>query len=547
MRNRLTTLGRIGRAAAAAALTVGVGLVPATPAHAALKDKDLASSMHGALETQAVTVGNGALSLLVDPGTAYAYSTFDRDDYGEDSVSYTMTARGANLNLGTIAYAVLWAPPTCSPSQNVPCVLSGGYDSHGLNTGLHEAKGFPGYAEALYPPPPPEDGASQERVYKCVVNKDGPGSPPGNGEAQTICKTNDGNGVPMTAWAETLADEYTSRGFSRAAGFDLGVLAVNGSESRSVVQAIGEGKLQTTGYSNVNGISLLGGWIRIDNVHSEASIVSTDAGVDSRNSSSSCTFAGLTVANQRFADDGSDFADPRMQAALDQIAAATQYKVELIKPTADPVAQVDDGKFYTACSGFQVKFTDLHTQAPVPVCFPSTPDPAIPKCVPALGNREEFAFGRISAQQSVNENPTFDDLTGGLDELDTTGGGDFGSGAAVGGGDLGGSDLGGGGAALDSSSGIGTDLSGGGLGTDSIGSSSSSGAGSSGRSRKSVATGSSGSSYDVGGGEEPYDLKTIGTLTAVSGGGLFFAVLALMGVVNALAGGRPFKMPGFGG
>ena len=111
--------------------------------------------MHGAVETQAVTLGNGAAALLVDPGTAYAYSTLDRDDYGGGSVSYTMTARGANLNLGTIAYAVIWAAPSCDQkadpnAPNVPCVMSGGATGT-PDTGLEDAAGFPGYAEALYP------------------------------------------------------------------------------------------------------------------------------------------------------------------------------------------------------------------------------------------------------------------------------------------------------------------------------------------------------------------------------------------------------------
>ncbi|MDQ1438664.1 MAG: hypothetical protein QOK43_2293 [Acidimicrobiaceae bacterium] len=545
MRSSSTALGR---SVAAGLLAVGFAVAMGPTDAGALSAKEVPTSMHGAVETQAVTVGNGALSLLVDPGTAYAYSTLDRDDYGQDSVSYTMTARGANVNLGTIAYAVLWAPPSCD-TNNVPCFLSGSKDPHMPNTGLHEAKGFPGYAEALYPPPPASDAASQERVYKCIVNKDGPGSPPGNGQAQDICKTSDS--VPMSAWAETLADDYAAKGFSRAAGFDLGVLAVRGSESRSEVRAVGDGKVRSFGYSNVSGISVLGGYIRIDNVYSQATIVSSDAGVDAKKSSSSCSFTGLSVAGQYFGNDAAGLADPRLQSALDQVAAATKYKVELIPPAHSDVTQVDDGKFTTGCAGFQMKFTDLHDQAPVPGgCVPFTPPEGVPQCVPALGNREEFSFGRISTQQAVNEFPTSDGLgVGGLD--DVTGGGDFGSGAGgAGAGSVSGSDAGSlagaGGSGLGSDL-AGADASGAGSGlADAAGSGSGSGSG--GRSgRQAVSSGPGAGDYAVGlGAQKGLDTKLIGAMTAAGGAGLLIGVLALIGVVNALAAGRRFRWPGFG-
>jgi hypothetical protein len=329
MRRSVLTSVRLAAAVlvtgASACLGIGVGASGA----GALTDKDIPPSMHGAVETQAVTVGNGALSLLVDPGTAYAYSTLDRDDYGDNSVNFSMTARGANLNLGTIAYAVIWAPPSCGDTKNGPCVLSGGYSPGAPNTGLHEAKGFPGYAEALYPPPPEGDGGSQERVYKCVVNKDGEGSPPTGGSAQEVCKQS--NSLPLTAWAETVAAEYRSTGFSRAEGFDAaGVLAVRGSESLSDVQPLGGGKVRSTGYSNVSGISVLGGAIRIDNVYSTATVVSSEAGVVPRESSSSCTFSGLTVAGQSFGTDLSQLANPGLQKALDQVATQTGYKAAVL-------------------------------------------------------------------------------------------------------------------------------------------------------------------------------------------------------------------------
>src|SRR5687768_1240326 len=127
MRRTLKRLVRLGAVAAVAPLALGFTAVAAMALEAEAPPDappDLPKSLHGAVETQAFTDGNGALALFVDPGTAYAYSTLDRDDYGGGSTSYTMTARGANLNLGTIALAVVWAAPDCSGDGNSSCHLS---------------------------------------------------------------------------------------------------------------------------------------------------------------------------------------------------------------------------------------------------------------------------------------------------------------------------------------------------------------------------------------------------------------------------------------
>src|SRR2546423_6837050 len=91
----------------------------------------LPKSLHGAVETKAFTVGTVAPplvpavgSVLLDPGPAYAYSTLDRDDYGEGNVNYAMTARGANMDPGTIGAAASWAPANCDdPNAPLPCAL----------------------------------------------------------------------------------------------------------------------------------------------------------------------------------------------------------------------------------------------------------------------------------------------------------------------------------------------------------------------------------------------------------------------------------------
>jgi hypothetical protein len=485
---------------------------------------DLASSLHGAVETQAVTLGNGAAALLVDPGTAYAYSTIDRDDYGEGSVSFTMTARGANLNLGVIPYSVVWAAPECRAEYDGPnfACVSSGQIAPGMapNLGLHEAKGFPAYAEALYPPPPADSGqAAQDRVYKCIVNKDGPGAPPSNGVAGTVCKTSDG--VPLTAWAEAIGEEYRATGFSRAAGFDLGLVRVGNNESYSQVVPIAGKKLVSEGYSVLQNISLLGGQITIDSVRSAARIVSSATGDPVR--SATCGFAGLKVQGQAISSDGSELPYEELKPMLDDIAESTGYLVEMIPPTL--VSSVIEGsKQFVSCTGFQVKFTDTHTDPPVPVCLPAPIDPSVPECVPALGNREELSFGRIVVQQSVNDGGSF--LGGaGDDLLDSVGGG------------------------LDSISGAGAealaDLSPtGSLGSDLLGAAGSL------PSNGSTAGGATGNGAGVASGPfqttaHTINSATVGALAAVSALAWIVAILVLVGVVNSLASGQRLRLPGF--
>jgi hypothetical protein len=549
MRRSLTTSIRV---VAATSIVAAMSVLGPVGRASAVSSAEVPKSMHGAVETQAITVGNGALSLLVDPGTAYAYSTLDRDDYGSGSVNYSMTARGANLNLGVIAYAVLWPAPDCV-AHNVTCFTSGEelhhdgspYTGPTPNVGIHEAKGFPLYAEALYPPPPDGGGADETHVYKCVLTKDGPGASPTFGQQDSLCKQSDS--VPMSAWAETVPDEYRSTGFSRAAGFDVGALAVRTSESTSDVRAIGGGKVRSFGSSNVQGISILNGLITIDSVKSTSTIISSVAGVDSDASSADCTFAGLSVLGQAQSFDSGQIANPQLQAALDQVAAQTGYKVEIIPPSQTDLAQVDEGKFVSGCSGLQIKFTDTHTAAPLlpcsPVAPPQPPPPPdgtpipnvyVPSCAPALGNREELSFGRISVQQAVQD-LSFDfggDQGVGAGEA-AVGGGDFaspsGGGAAVA--PTGGADFSGGGG------------SGGGLGGGSVasvgrGSGRASGSGS--RS----GSGRAGSLDYQTAAARPFNPKSIGEATAAAGVGLLVGSLALVGVVNALASGRRFRFPG---
>lgn len=513
MRSRAGALLAVATLLLAVASGLGLAVRAAVPT-------ELPSALHGAVETQAITAGNGALALFVDPGTAYAYSTLDRDDYGGGPPAFTMTARGATLNLGTIAYAVIWAAPDCS-IQNAPCVLSGGLGTP--NTGLHEAAGFPGYAEALYPPPPSSDGPSRERTYKCVVNKDAAGAAPSGGAAQDVCKQS--SSVPLSAWAEAVGEEVRATGFSRYAGFDAGVVKVANQESSSDVRPLEGGKLRSQGYSEVNGIDVLDGQVRIEQVRASASIVSgADGGAERQ---VACGFTGLSIAGQ--AVSLNELASGGAQPLLDAVEAATSFRVQIIPP-APPVNGVTEaGKQVAGCSGIKVFVTDLRNGSPVPVCLPASPDPAVPACVPGLGNRLELTFGSILTQQSVND---FGPIGGGADPtadlgtlVDASGGG---SGAA----------------GNDSVYGNGTVLSlndldapEGGL-TDVIGGDGLAPAGTGSDTGTSpLATASLAASSR--------NLALIGGLTAAAGVALLVGVLLLVGVVRSLALGTPLRLPGW--
>src|SRR5213082_4161626 len=131
----------------------------------------LPKSIHGAVETKAFTAGTvlpplvpKAGSILFDPGPAYAYATLDRDDYGEGNINYTMTARGANMDPGTIGAAASWAPANCDdPNAQLPCALrnptdpifnmkrEAGTPPAPGDIDMNTAAGWPAYAEALFP------------------------------------------------------------------------------------------------------------------------------------------------------------------------------------------------------------------------------------------------------------------------------------------------------------------------------------------------------------------------------------------------------------
>lgn len=387
----------------------------------------LPKSLHGAVETKAFTFGTvlpptvpAVGSVLLDPGPAYAYATLDRDDYGDGNVNFTMTARGANVDPGTIAAAAMWAAPNCDdPNAQLPCALrnpldpitdpkrESGTPAKQNDVDLHTAAGFPAYAEALFPDQP--GSPSRQRVYKCVVNKDANGAHPTMGQAQSVCHQG-GDSTPLTAWAEAVGDDIRSEGFSRAEGFAApGMFSVGPSESHSLVEPNADGSVHSTAYSTINSIDIGGGQIKIDQVRSEGDIQATSDKVV--NSSGSCTLSGLTIGGQRVQNaTGGEFDPSSIQPLLDGVEQATKLKVEIV-PTKPVVnATVEGSKHVVSCSGLHIAITDERTQSLVPVCSPASPPspppdsglPPAPQCVPPLGVRYELTFGTLSVQESVN-------------------------------------------------------------------------------------------------------------------------------------------------
>jgi hypothetical protein len=386
----------------------------------------LPKSLHGAVETKAFTFGTvlpplvpAVGSVLLDPGPAYAYSSLDRDDYGEGNVNFTMTARGANIDGGPIAGAAMWAPANCDdPNAQLPCALrnpmdpisdpkrkSGAPPKQG-DVGLETAAGFPLYAEALFPDQP-APAPSRQRVYKCLVNKDANGAQPTTGQAQTICKQG-GDSVPLTAWAEAVGDDIRSEGFSRAEGFaSPGMFSVGPSESHSFVKPETDGTLHSSAYSTINSIDIGGGQIRIDQVRSEGDIKATADQVVS--STGNCTLSGLTIGGQRVQQSSGNEIDPSgLKPLLDGVEQATKLRVEIVPPKPAQSTTVEGSKRVVSCAGLHIAITDERTQSLVPVCSPAAPPPPpppgqpLPQCVPPLGVRYELSFGTLSVQESVN-------------------------------------------------------------------------------------------------------------------------------------------------
>src|SRR5581483_9733747 len=283
-------------------------------------------------------------------------------------------------------------------------------------------------------------------------------------------------------------------------------------------------------------INLLGGMITIDHVRSEGTVVSTVDNVET--DTASCQVVGLNVLGTPYSTDAASLASPQLQAALDQIAAQTGYQVVIIPPTGPKLGQVDGGKHVAACDGLEMTFTDTHQQVvPLgavsselpPLCADAFIPQAPPVCVPALGLRQELSFGRLNVQQAVNAVSLLDlnqDL--GVPTVDV-GQPPAGTPATL-------AEAAGAGAAAASVPAA-TDS---GAGATAI--TPATGTGTVRRAARVPAAGTG--TYQVAAAHKPFNTRLIGGLTGAAVGALVLGVLFLIGVVNALASGRPLRLPG---
>jgi hypothetical protein len=384
--------------------------------------------------------------------------------------------------------------------------------------GLHNAAGFPGYAEALFPDQPGQP--SQQSVYKCVVNKDANGAAPTAGQAQTICQQG-GDSVPVTAWATAIKDQVKAEGFSRGLGFGApGAFSVGASESHALVTPEAGGVLHSTGYSTIKSIDIGGGQIHIDQVRSEADIKATADKLIS--ATGSCTMSGLVVGGQPVQQTtGGELPAQQLQPLLDGVQQATQLQVHIDPPTGVENITVEGSKRVVDCAGLRISITDLRSDTGV--CFPAPPPQpppdsglplTVPQCVPPLGTSYELSFGKISVQQSVNAFPSGAFDTGGA----TT---------AVEGVDL-------------SAPPVSADLGGIGAETPPIAAPPFS----------QTSTGPTRSSGNISNAAGPgfkflkANLATIAAWTAASAAGIALVVWLLMGVVNSISQGTRLRLPG---
>ena len=286
-----------------------------------------------------------------------------------------MTSRGAVGNPGTLAAAVLWA----APASTFPNCTSGDTACYLSPTGVHEAAGTPGYAEAIYPAFP--GSPDRTHVKKCIVNKDGNGANQTGGSLQAACAA---DAIPAYASADSDMDAGApyAHGFTRALGGEGGGLTVGGSDANADVRPDKAGNLVSKGYSHATGIDL-GGVVQLKAVSAEASVVAAPDNPTAKQISASCTFSGLSIAGNAVPADVAKSLDPKALKPFTDAAKGLGYSVTFIPPPPATVGRTPDGKFQASCTGLRVFIDDI--------------DPSS-----RTSSRLEYTFGYINIQAAVS-------------------------------------------------------------------------------------------------------------------------------------------------
>jgi hypothetical protein len=492
---------------------------------ATLDQSNLPNAMHAEVENKAVILGTGAQSLYVDPGPAYSLANIDYTRYSDDEPGdVAMKARGAVLDPGTIAAAVLWAAPAGefgASNCNNQC-----YETP---TGLHEASGFPGYAEAFYPD---ANGLDRQHTAKCLWNKDASFANPTGGALQDACRSGDAEADPAYAAADTWADRLESRGFTRAEGATGStLLSVGSSEAMSNVKPTADGKLVARGYASAKNILLANGVVQISGVKAAAEIQTKAGTGDADVAKASCNVTGLQVAGVDLPVDAGKQINQSQFKPLHDAALAQGFDVTIIPPAKPTITTDAVGKHTAGCTGLQVIIDDLRNGTVA--CSPAAPPPGtVPGCIPkGVGSRHEWTFGAIRITASANTFETFssaeESATSGAPVTEASVGGGLGS-------DDGGLSASLGGSSVPSVLGSSVGASGG----DAASSGSASG-------RSSGTRGSSGTLRTTSlGGPKPISRTTIAALTTATAAAIGGGIWLLIGVVMALATGSRLRLPG---
>jgi len=500
---------------------------------ATLDQSNLPNAMHAEVENKAVILGTGAQGLFVDPGPAYSLANIDYTRYSEENFQLALKARGAVLDPGTIGGAVLWAAPTNAPITDSACNTQ----CKEVPTGLHEASGFPGYAEAFYP-----DANSLDRQHtaKCLWNKDAAFANPTGGALQDTCR-NDAEAAPAYAVADTWSDRLESRGFTRAAGATGStLLSVGASEAMSNVKPTADGSLIAKGYASAKNIVLANGVITIGKVKATGEI-DTKAGSGAPDvAKAACTADSVNVAGVDLPVDAGSQINPAQFKPLHDAARDRGFEITIIPPSKPVITTDAVGKHTVSCTGLQVIIDDVRqgianvggTNLCSPSPAPQIPGaPHIPDCVPAgSGLRLEYTFGAIKINAAASD---FDVIS--VDDTSDAAGAPT-SEAAIGTGF--GSDDGGLSSSLGGSS-VPSVLG------SSIGAGSGTPSSSSGTPRRRAGTsGTQVAGTTSLGGPKPVSRTTVAALTTATAAAIGGGVWLLIGVVMALATGSRLRLPG---
>lgn len=368
-------------------------LVPAQAAEIQRKLDNLPTSMHGSVDTQSMIVGAGGFTLFFTPGPSYAYATFDYDRFDKGSPpDVKMVARGVMLNPGDTAGAVMWQPRSIQPPL---CGIDPQKPQQPKDTtafllclaqptgATEEAAGFPGYAEAFYPPF--AGLPDRQHTHKCILNKDANGATPTGGSFGPACDAVPVGAAPGLANADTSIEDLSAVGFTRLAGASLTNLAFGVSEAKSFIQPDNDGNLVTEGYSAIRNVNLFNGLVTIESVKNSARIVNKPGARDALEARAACTFDGLQIMGQGVPVDpknGKPLTDG-MKPLLDG-ARQAGYDIQFVYPGGAFTGTDKTGnKRIASCEGLKIIITEIRAGSPTSA-------------------RAEVDLGYIRVQSSVN-------------------------------------------------------------------------------------------------------------------------------------------------